>query len=65
MRPGLRVGQAVVPAFRSAAPLPLYDVVCWILPTDGSEPQYQVRCRQTGRLHWVRETEIKAAFSAE
>ena len=63
MRHGLKIGQAVVPAFRSAAHSPLYDVVRLILPTAGTEPQYQIRCRQTGRLQWVREAEIKAAFS--
>jgi hypothetical protein len=63
MHPGLKVGQAVVPALRSAAHMPLYDVVRLILRNAGREPHYQVRCRQTGRLHWVREAEIKAAFS--
>ena len=63
MRSGLKVGQAVVPALRSAAHLPLYDVVRLALRSAGSEPHYQVRCRQTGRLHWVREMEIKAAFA--
>jgi len=65
MRPALTVGQAVVPAFRRAAPLPLYDVVRVILPCAGREPHYQVRCRRTGRLHAVRETDITAAFPSQ
>jgi len=52
----------VVPVFQSPERSPLYDIVR-VVPLLRGENQYQIKCRHTGRLRLIGETEIKAAFS--
>jgi hypothetical protein len=59
----LKVGQAVVPAFREMDGMALYQIVRLMPLCFLGQPQYMIRCRRKGAERLVRETEIKGAFA--
>jgi hypothetical protein len=58
----LKVGQAVVQAFRELDRSLTYQIVRLMPPCSQGEPQYLIRCRIRGLQRLVREKEITAAF---
>lgn len=58
----LRIGQAVVPAFRGPDRTVTYEVVRLEPSCDRGEPRYLIRCRLRGLLRRVGEAEIVPAF---
>jgi hypothetical protein len=63
MSHGLKIGQAVVPAFRCPDRSVTYQIVRLLPACDRGEPQYLIQCRTKGLRRLVRESEISAAFS--
>ncbi len=59
----LKIGQAVVQAFRGSDRSVTYQIVRLMPLCDRGEPQYLIQCRTRGLRRLVREAEILAAFS--
>ena len=58
----LKVGQAVVQAFRGLDRSMTYQIVRLMPACSQGEPQYLIRCRLKGIQRLVREAEIAPAF---
>jgi hypothetical protein len=58
----LKLGQAVVPAFRTGSASDLYEVTRLIDGGSSGSTRYQIRCRTRGIRRLVAEHEIRAAF---
>jgi hypothetical protein len=58
----LKVGQAVVQAFRGLDRSAAYQIVRLMPACTRGEPQYLIQCRLKGLRRLVREAEIAAAF---
>ena len=62
MSHGLKIGQAVVQAFRGRDRSVTYQIVGLLPACDRGEPQYLIQCRLKGVKRVVREGEVTAAF---
>lgn len=62
MSHGLKIGQAVVPAFRGLDRSVTYQIVRLMPAYNRGEPQYLIQCRSRGLRRLVREREISPAF---